>query len=520
MDSVDSLEEAKPESSREPLACTVYHGPAVTQASFGEPASDDRMRTRWRPAHELFAAPTKTIGPAVLIVDASLLEHEGTLHRLPHHVMIVAGDSAAATSLGRRAHISLATIREVDARRGVLAGACELSCLRLAAAHRRRELVTVNRELRELNRIGIALMAERDRTVLLHKILDVGKRLTQSDAGGMLLAEPDERQMPRLRAVLYEFDSLPTLPVLVGDTLPVDDSSIIGHVAATKRHVVVDDAYSLPPHAMFIANQSFDETYGYHRRSMLVVPMVDHEDVLVGVMAFINRKSDPTAKIRTREAADRWVLPYTKREVRLARSLASQAAVSIENADLHARIEHMLESFLKAAVTAIDQRDPTTAGHSMRVAALTTGLADAAERSGRGLYRGLRFTRRQMRELRYAALLHDFGKVSVPDDVLMKAKSFPRFSGSASTRASMSFERRSGSSITKTSRGCRARIAMPTNKRTAWMWSWRRRSRTSSGAAPSSERLTYPGHSRRCRQTCSPASRRGRTSGMAGPCRT
>jgi HD-GYP domain-containing protein (c-di-GMP phosphodiesterase class II) len=101
------------------------------------------------------------------------------------------------------------------------------------------------------------------------------------------------------------------------------------------------------------------------------------------------------------------------------------AAVSIEASRLYDQIEHMLESFVKAAVSAVDARDPTTAGHSLRVAALTVALAEAVDRVDRGVYRDTRFTRAQMRELRYAALLHDLGKVTVREDVLVKAKKLP-----------------------------------------------------------------------------------------------
>ena len=158
---------------------------------------------------------------------------------------------------------------------------------------------------------------------------------------------------------------------------------------------------------------------------MLIVPMLDHLDHLVGVLLFANRKTDPSARITNRKDADRYVLPYTEREVSLARSLAGQAAVSIENAGLHAQIDKILESFVKASVSAIDLRDPTTAGHSLRVSALTTAIAAAVERCGRGRYRDVRFTPAQMRELRFAALLHDFGKITVQEDVLVKAKKLP-----------------------------------------------------------------------------------------------
>jgi len=124
--------------------------------------------------------------------------------------------------------------------------------------------------------------------------------------------------------------------------------------------------------------------------------VVDRLDHVAGVLLFVNRKSERSAVIRNKSDADRYVLPYTFREVQVARALASQAAISIENAKLYAQIENILDNFVKASAVAIDQRDPTTAGHSVRVAALTTDLAGAVERDGRGVYRNVRFTRQQM----------------------------------------------------------------------------------------------------------------------------
>jgi HD-GYP domain-containing protein (c-di-GMP phosphodiesterase class II) len=139
----------------------------------------------------------------------------------------------------------------------------------------------------------------------------------------------------------------------------------------------------------------------------------------------MNRKSDHRASLKDAESFARYVVPYEDRHVRLTRALASMAAVSIENAQLHSQIEDIFESFLKAAVSAVDARDPTTAGHSLRVASLTAELAEAVEHATRGRYRDLRFTAVQMRELRFAALLHDIGKVAVREDVLVKAKKLP-----------------------------------------------------------------------------------------------
>jgi HD-GYP domain-containing protein (c-di-GMP phosphodiesterase class II) len=299
-----------------------------------------------------------------------------------------------------------------------------LSCARLAGVRLRRRFSRQKLEAREVNRIGMALMMERDREVLLGAIVDEGKRLTGSDAGAMLLAETDGDDVTLLRPTLWHFDHL--AEIRGGEVMvAIDDTSFIGHAARIREPVVVADVYTLWDDAIFAAGVEFDRKYGYHRKSMLIVPMLDHLDHLIGVLLFVNRKSDPSARIETKADADRYVLPYTDHEVSLARSLAGQAAVSIENAQLYAQIEEILESFVRASVTAIDQRDPTTAGHSLRVSALSTSFAKAVERGGRGNYRDISFTPKQMRELRFAALLHDFGKITVQEDVLVKAKKLP-----------------------------------------------------------------------------------------------
>jgi HD-GYP domain-containing protein (c-di-GMP phosphodiesterase class II) len=398
-----------------PADCLIYHGPHTSPTALN--------RARWRPAEELFARTTHD-EPAVLVVDASMLARRELLRRLPRRVVFVAADDEVQAALESRVKISIAGVTDDVARNRVLDAACVLSCARFAGVRIRRRLASRKLEFRELSRIGMALMLERDHDALLRQIVDQGKRLTGSDGGGMMLAETDAAGVTFLRVADARFDNLPDAE-LGQHIIAIDDSAIAGHAAHTREPVNVADAYHLPPEATFGADPRFQRLYHYYRKSVLAVPMLDHVGRLVGVLAFVNRKSDPTARIHTKEDADRYVLPYTAREVSLVRSLASQAAVSIENARLYGQIEQILESVVKASVTAIDERDPSTAGHSLRVSALTTGIAEALERAGRGPYHDTRFTDKQMRELRFAALLHDFGKVTVHEDVLRKAKKLP-----------------------------------------------------------------------------------------------
>jgi HD-GYP domain-containing protein (c-di-GMP phosphodiesterase class II) len=272
------------------------------------------------------------------------------------------------------------------------------------------------RELTEMTRIGAALSTERSLIALLEMILTQARRISQSDAGSIYLADRGDEGTPAaLRFKLAQNSSLPDLP-LPEYTVPVDHSSIAGYAAVTGQPLVIADVYQLSDSVAYRWNRSFDERFGYRTKSMLVIPMKTHRDEVVGVLQLINRKVDGEVR------------PYDQRSVELVSALASQAAVAIENSLLYADIERLFEGFVTAAVTAIEARDPTTHGHSARVAAMSVALATAVDRGGgQGRHRGLRFSAEQLRELRYAGLLHDFGKVGVREQVLIKQKKlYPR----------------------------------------------------------------------------------------------
>ena len=160
---------------------------------------------------------------------------------------------------------------------------------------------------------------------------------------------------------------------------------------------MIEDAYHIPKSEPYSFNQWFDQQEGYHARSMLIVPMKDHQDRVVGVLQLINKKSHPESVIMDEASSQQHVLSYSGRDVELVQSLAGQAAVSIENGRLYEDIENLFDGFIKAAVTAIDQRDPTTSGHSVRVATLTCDIAEIADRARNGTFKDTSFTKAQMR---------------------------------------------------------------------------------------------------------------------------
>lgn len=143
------------------------------------------------------------------------------------------------------------------------------------------------------------------------------------------------------------------------------------------------------------------------------------------MLQFINRKTSRELKLDSSEIALRETLPFHQEQIRLLRALAGQSAIALENNLLLDNINRLFGGFVQAAVTAIEQRDPSTSGHSFRVADLTTELAQSLPQARIDRYRDVVFRENDMRELRYAALLHDFGKVGVREHVLVKAKKLP-----------------------------------------------------------------------------------------------
>ena len=285
-----------------------------------------------------------------------------------------------------------------------------------AAAERAR----LERELGELNAIGLQLSAERDLDVLLETILTKARQITGSDAGSLYLVEEAPDGRARLRFALAQNESVAVTFQTV--TLPLDGGSVAGHVALTGELVNLDDAYTPPAGSPFQINRWFDEHAGYRTKSMLVVPLRTPQGETLGALQLINCKAEHAGRLGSAEDVERHVRPFDERHVRLTGSLASQAAVALTNRRLYDSITDLFEGFVKASVTAIESRDPTTSGHSFRVADFTMRLAEAVARCQRGPYRDVRFTADELRELRYAALLHDFGKVGVREQVLVKAK--------------------------------------------------------------------------------------------------
>lgn len=296
-------------------------------------------------------------------------------------------------------------------------------------------------ELGELINIARAMTTERDVNKLLGVILEKSRFVTGADAGSIYVVEAGEdipekasqpppgaidnaprsiTRGPRLRFKLSQNDSVHY------DSrefvMPLSNRSIAGSAALAKKAINIADAYEIPAGAPYGFDRRFDERIGYRTKSMLTVPLVSQRDEVIGVIQLINKKKDPERKLFTKEDIEEQVVSFDERSEELLGMVAAQAGVSLENTMLYDEIRRLFEGFVKASVEAIESRDPTTSGHSRRVADLTVELAKVVDSESHGSYKDARFTREDLRELEYASLLHDFGKIGVREKVLVKAK--------------------------------------------------------------------------------------------------
>jgi HD-GYP domain-containing protein (c-di-GMP phosphodiesterase class II) len=235
------------------------------------------------------------------------------------------------------------------------------------------------------------MSAERNLDLLLPLILYEASKMVEADRCSLFILDRERNEL--WSKVAQGSKNEIRLPV---------GSGIAGQVAQTGQIINIPDAY-----ADERFNRTFDVLSGYRTQSILCVPMRDANGDVTGVIQALNKLSGR---------------PFDAEDEELMLALGAQAAGAIENALLHEEINNLFEGFVSASVVAIESRDPTTAGHSDRVAGLTVELARALEHVHTGPYANTRFTAMEIQELRYASLLHDFGKVGVREPVLVKAE--------------------------------------------------------------------------------------------------
>lgn len=266
------------------------------------------------------------------------------------------------------------------------------------------------KQIDNLVAIGQALSAERNLEKLLEMIVDESRMFTNADAGTLYIKENNilKQKIIQNKSMGIRMGGTTATPIT---SAPVEltESNVSGYVALKDVSVNIPDVYNSDLFD-FTGPKKFDAAKNYRTKSMLAVPMKNHENDVIGVLQLINA-IDP----RTGE-----VVPFSPDYENLTHSLASQAAVAITNVQLIQNMENLFNSFVKVMATAIDEKSPVTAGHILKVRILTIIMAKTINEQKVGHFANINFNEDQLNELRIAAWMHDIGKVATPVHIVEK----------------------------------------------------------------------------------------------------
>lgn len=255
--------------------------------------------------------------------------------------------------------------------------------------------------------IGILLTAERDYDVLLSKIIDCAMELTECDGGTLYLFEKDHLQFCIMKNKSLGIDQKGTKDEKY-PPVTMDEKNICAYAAIHREFLNIEDAYS-SSRFDFSGPREYDKRTGYRTKSVLVFPLISHEEKLIGVVQLINAKNGKGE-----------IIPFGEDCEKVLRSLGSQAAVAVANMRFVQEIEDLMISITQVFTDAIDTRIPYNYYHSRNVYLYVRLLVDYINRQHEAGKTDKYYTPAERDELLMAALMHDIGKLVIPNDIIDK----------------------------------------------------------------------------------------------------
>jgi len=272
--------------------------------------------------------------------------------------------------------------------------------------------------LKSLNKIGIALSSEKDDTRLLELILEEAKSISFADGGTLFTRTDDDRlefQIMMTDSINFykggsSGEPIPYRSLPIYNTKGQPNINTVAVCAAlTGETINLPDAYE-DTRFELSGTVMFDRKMNYRSKSFLAVPLKNHDGEVLGVLQLINAINPKTGEITT----------FSHFDQELVESLASQAAVALSNQRLLEGQRRLFEGFIKLIAKAIDDKSKYTSGHCQRVPVLTMMLADAAAKIQTGPLKNFSMDKEKRYELNVAGMLHDCGKITVPEYVIDK----------------------------------------------------------------------------------------------------
>ncbi len=273
------------------------------------------------------------------------------------------------------------------------------------------------RNIQQLNEIGIALSSEKDLQRVMDKVLQGAKRLCRADAGTIYLMNEDKRSlkfaMIQTTSMELEIDCFnddvhwTQLPLYENNGEP--NTSMVSVMCALENRKINIEDINEAPWNQLEGPKNFESVTGYKSKSMLLVPMVNHDNDVIGVIQLIN-KLDEKGNI----------IEFDKNDEEFLLSIASQVAISISNKHLINGLETLLDSFIETIATAIGEKSAHTGGHINKVAEITELIVNEINKDKKGIYKDVYFDEVATKQMMYASWLHDIGKITTPEYIIDK----------------------------------------------------------------------------------------------------
>jgi len=279
------------------------------------------------------------------------------------------------------------------------------------------------RHIDQLTAIGKSLSSETDIDKIFDLILDEGIAFTKADAATIYKVSDDEQCL--------EFEIVYNAAMNMrkgGSNGPVGWPSIalynkngkpkVSHIVASvfhsKQSLTFDDVYEAEGYDISGTKES-DARNGYRCKSMITIPLMNHEEEVLGVMQFINALDE-----------DGNIISFTDEHMTMLQSLASQAAIALSNRKLIENLENLLMQFIRSIAVAIERKSKYSSDHIMRVAMLTEMLADKINQATDGHFADVHFSPNELKEISMAGWMHDMGKIITPEFVMDKSRKLER----------------------------------------------------------------------------------------------
>jgi len=259
-------------------------------------------------------------------------------------------------------------------------------------------------DLKKMVDLGTLLSTEKDNDKLLTKIVDAMMDITCADGGTLYLLEDNKLEFKVLITKSRNAKLIRKNTPLDIPAVDINGKNACATSAREKKLINIPDCYDENNYD-FSGTFDYDKTSGYHTQSVLVIPMIDEYEDVVGVIQLINA---------TNKAGK--IVPFNSQDEDILMAISNQASMAIVNSSYSQKINDLLYGFVKVMSVGIDERTPYNANHTRNMVRFAENFLDF-ENNTDGKFK---VEEKKKREILMGIWLHDIGKILTPIDIMNK----------------------------------------------------------------------------------------------------